>query len=68
MAEGQRMTAAEVVEKVLRSDHADFLGEAVALVARKLMEAEASAEIGAGLGEVAPDQRSTHRNGYRPRR
>ena len=37
------------------------------LVARELMEGEISAEIGAELGEVAPDVRSTHRNGYRPR-
>jgi putative transposase len=41
--------------------------EAVAIVARELMEAEVSAEIGAGLGEVAPEMRLTHRNGYRPR-
>jgi putative transposase len=41
--------------------------EAVALVARELMEAEVSAEIGAELGEVAPGSRVTHRNGYRPR-
>jgi putative transposase len=67
MAEGQRMTAAEVVEKVLRSEHADFLREAVALIARELMEAEISAEIGAELGEVAPEARTTHRNGYRSR-
>jgi putative transposase len=51
MAEGQRMTAAE----------------AVVLIARELMEAEISAEIGAELGEVAPEARVTHRNGYRPR-
>ena len=37
------------------------------LVARELMEAEISAEIGAELGEVAPETRITHRNGYRPR-
>ncbi len=30
------------------------------------MEAEISAEIGAELGEVAPEARVTHRNGYRP--
>jgi putative transposase len=67
MAEGQRMTAADVVEKVLRSEHADLLREAVALIARELMEAEISAEVGAELGEVAPEARTTHRNGYRPR-
>jgi putative transposase len=41
--------------------------EAVVLVARELMEGEVSAEIGAELGEVAPDARLTHRNGYRAR-
>jgi len=41
--------------------------EAVALVARELMEAAISMEVGAQRGEVAPDVRSTHRNGYRPR-
>ena len=67
MAEGERMTAADVVEKVLRCEHADLLREAVALIARELMEAQISDEIGAELGEVAPDARTTHRNGYRPR-
>lgn len=32
------------------------------------METEVSAQIGAGLGERAPEQRLTQRNGYRPRR
>ena len=41
--------------------------EAVALGAREVMDAEISEEIGAGLGEVAPGARSTHRNGYPPR-
>jgi putative transposase len=31
------------------------------------MEAEVSSQVGAGLGEVAPETRSTYRNGYRPR-
>ena len=35
-------------------------------VARELMEAEISAEIGAARGEVSAERR-THRNGYRPR-
>src|SRR5919197_4129152 len=34
----------------------------------KIMEAEVSAQVGAELGERAPEERSTHRNGYRPRR
>ncbi len=37
------------------------------MVARELMEAEVSAEVGAELSEVAPDARVTHRHGYRPR-
>jgi transposase-like protein len=44
-----------------------FVREAVALAARELMEGEISGEIGAGRGEVAPETRSTHRNGYRAR-
>ena len=38
-----------------------------ALVVRELMEAEISGEISAELGEIAPDVRLTHRNGYRSR-
>jgi len=67
MAEGQSMTTAEVVAKTLIDEHADFLAEAVALVAAQLMEAEITTEIGARRGEVSPD-RTTHRNGYRERR
>ena len=37
------------------------------MVARELMEAEISGEVGAELGEVAPEARVAHRNGYRPR-
>ena len=67
MAEGQSMTVADVVAKTMDGRLEDFVREAVALVARELMEGEISAEIGAGLGEVAPEVRLTHRNGYRPR-
>jgi len=67
MADSESMTTAEVVAKTLITEHADFLRDAVALVARELMEVEISAEIGAGRGEVSAD-RATHRNGYRPRR
>jgi transposase-like protein len=66
MAVPERMTVAEVVASVLAGEHGDFVREAVALVARELMEAEISAEIGAGHGEVS-SERTTHRNGYRPR-
>ena len=67
MAEGQRMTVADVVAQTMDGRLEDFVREAVALVARELMEAEISAEVGAGLGEVAPGVRVTHRNGYRQR-
>ncbi len=67
MAEGHSMTVADVVARVRDGRLEDFVREAVALVARELMEAEISAETGAELGVVAPDARSTHRNGYRLR-
>jgi hypothetical protein len=68
MVEGQSMTTvADVVAQVRDGRLEDFVREVVALVARELMNAEISGEIGAELGEVALEQRSTHRNGYRPR-
>ena len=67
MAEGHSMTVADVVAQVRDGRLEDFVREAVALVARELMNAEISEEIGAELGEVAPESRLTHRNGYRPR-
>jgi transposase-like protein len=66
MADERRMTAADVAARVVASDHGDFVRDAVALVARELMEAEVSAEVGAELGEVS-ETRLTHRDGYRPR-
>ncbi len=66
MAERQSMTTPQVVAKTLIDEHADFLREAVAMVAPEPMEAEISTEIGAGRGEVSAE-RATHRNGYRPR-
>ena len=50
MAEGQSMTVAGVVADVLAGEAGDFLRKAMALVARELMEAEISAQIGAGPG------------------
>jgi transposase-like protein len=67
MVEGQSMTVADVVAGVRDGRLEDFVREAVVLVARELMESEIASEVGAELGEVAPDARSTHRNGYRPR-
>jgi putative transposase len=66
MAESRSMTTPEVVAKTPLDEHADFLREAVATVAAQLMEAEIAGEIGAARGEVSLE-RSTHRNGYRPR-
>ena len=56
------MTVADVVAKTIDGRFEDFGREAVVLVARELMEGEISGEIGAGLGEVAPEARLTHRN------
>jgi transposase-like protein len=61
------MTAADVVARVMAGEHSDFVRDAVALIAHELMEAEVSVEVGAELGEVAPEARVTHRNGYRSR-
>src|ERR687887_2399910 len=66
MAEGPRMTAAQLADKLLSDEHADVLRESVAWMARELMEADVAARIGAELGERSLE-RSTHRNGYRPR-
>jgi transposase-like protein len=51
MAASRSMTTAEVVAKTLIDEHADFLREAVALVARELMEAEVTEQVGAARGE-----------------
>jgi putative transposase len=68
MAGLDRMTVEEVVQKVLRDEHADVIRESVRAVAAELMEAEVSQLIGAELGERRPEDRATQRNGYRPRR
>ncbi len=66
MAEGHRMTAAQLADKLLQDEHADVLRESVAWMTHQLMEAEVAGRVGAELGERTPD-RLTHRNGYRPR-
>ena len=38
MAEGQSMKVADVVANVLAGEHGDFVREAVAIVARELMD------------------------------
>jgi putative transposase len=68
MAGRDRMTIEEVVRQVLRDEHADVIRESVRAVARELMEVEVSELVGAELGERRPDDRATHRNGYRSRR
>ena len=68
MAGADRMTIEEVVRKVLLDEHADVIREAVQTVAGELMELEVSELIGAERGERRPDDRATHRNGYRARR
>jgi putative transposase len=68
MAEGHRMTAADLVDKLLADVHADVLRDSVAWLVTQLMEAEVGALTGAELGERAPDRRQAQRNGYRPRR
>jgi putative transposase len=66
MAERPRMTAVQLVDKLMSQEHADVLLESVAWMARELMAAEVAAKVGAELGEPSLE-RSTHRNGYRPR-
>jgi putative transposase len=67
MAEEGRMTAAQAVDKLMASEHADVIRESVRFMVDALMEAEVSAQIGAEYGERAPDRRLTQRNGYRER-
>jgi putative transposase len=66
MAEGPRMTAAQLADKLLASEHADVIRESVAWMVAELMDAEVAIQIGAEHGQRAPE-RLTHRNGYRPR-
>ena len=67
MAEGRRMTAAQAVDKLMASEHADVIRESVRFMVAELMEAEVAAVVGVELGERAPERRLTHRNGYRDR-
>src|SRR3954452_2078338 len=68
MAETKRMTSAEVVGYLLEGEGLDFLRESLTWVVQQLMEAEVSELVGAARGERAPEERLTHRNGYRARR
>ena len=55
MAEGPRMTAAQLADKLLASEHADVLRQSVAWMVAELMEAEVTGQIGAELGQRTPD-------------
>src|SRR6266545_3100182 len=68
MAETKRMTTEEVVGYLLEGEGLDFLRESLSWVVQQLMEAEVSELVGAERGERAPEERLTHRNGYRARR
>ncbi len=68
MAGADRMTIEEVVRKVLLDEQVDVLRESVKWLAAQLMEVEVSELIGAERGERRPEDRVTHRNGYRARR
>jgi putative transposase len=68
MAEGHRMTAADLVDKLMADEHADVLRDSVAWLVEELMNAEVTALAGAELGERAPERRRSQRNGYRQRR
>jgi putative transposase len=67
MAGADRMTIEEVVKQVMVHEHGDVVRAALEAVCRALMEGEVSGLIGAELGERRPDDRLTHRNGYRSR-
>ena len=68
MADPHNLSTDALVRKVLSEEHVDLIKEAVSYLCQQLMEAEVSAQIGAGLGERAPEARATQRNGYRERR
>src|SRR3954463_1889499 len=67
MAGADRMTIEEVVKQVMVREHGDVVRAALEAVCGQLMESEASELVGAELGERRPDDRLTHRNGYRSR-
>ena len=64
MADPNSMTTAAAAGKLLASEHADVLREAVRLMLIELMEGEVAELAGAGLYERSAE-RATQRNGYR---
>jgi Transposase, Mutator family len=67
MAGADRMTIEEVVKQVMVREHGDVVRAALEAVCGAVMEGEVSELIGAELGERRPEDRMTHRNGYRAR-
>src|SRR5215216_1242254 len=67
MAGADRMTIEEVVRQVMVREHGDVVRAAVQAVCAELMEVEVTELVGAELGERRPEDRMTHRNGYRAR-
>jgi putative transposase len=60
------MAAVQLADKLLSDEHADVLRESVAWMATQLMEGRGQRPDRAKLGERTPE-RTTHRNGYRPK-
>src|SRR6476619_3638060 len=67
LAETKRMTVDQVVSYLMEGEGLDFLRESLSWMVQQLMEAEVSELVGAARGERAPEERLTHRNGYRQR-
>jgi transposase-like protein len=67
MAGADRVTIEEVVKRVMVREYGDVVRAALEAVCRALMEGEVSELIGADLGERRPEDRLTHRNGWRSR-
>ena len=67
MAGADRTPIEELVWKELADEHADGIGRLRAL-GRRGADGVKSPSSSARLGERRPEDRATHRNGYRPRR
>lgn len=61
-----KVAGSTLLDKLLSAPEGDFLRDAVEQVLQALMEADVTAQIGAGRYERTED-RKTHRNGYRDR-
>jgi transposase-like protein len=60
------MTAADLVDKLLASEHGDVLRDSVAWLVAEVMNAEVGKLTGAGLGERAPEGRQAQRKHLPP--